>query len=141
MGLAVGLLVALPVLLVFLWIGGVDPSVLIPLGVLSIGGGLVVAWKAARGDWQLHETRDVVFDRAADEIRKRGKRVCAVTEVVRVELIDPRESEERLTLVLDARGDKPDSKRRLPLLAGPDLTEPGKRVAAYLRVPFGRTGS
>jgi hypothetical protein len=136
-GLAVALLVALPVFLVFLWLGGLEVRVLAPLGVLSVLGGLVTAWKAAEGDWELSEGRDIVFDRAADRVAKKGARLCAASEITRVQLTSSRGTRKWLLLVLGGQAvDAAIPERRLRILEGLGLADHGQRVAAYLRVPF-----
>ena len=135
-GLAVALVVALPVFLSFLWLGCLDVRIVAPLGVLSILGGLAAAWRAATGDWSLSEDRDIVFDRIANRVAKKGVCLCKASEITHVELRHD-EGPPDLVLVLGvAPAQAATTQHRLPILNGYDLSTLGPRVAEYLGVPF-----
>ena len=147
-GLGVALLIAVPVMLALFWMGGAPAWGMASLGVLSAAGGLWCFRQALTGDFELHERRDIVFERTGDRVMSKGTVVCALSGITAVEVKTyPSRHDEGAhpdELVLSFRalqGGSPGAEERIVLLKGlvSDLKEPASRIALYVGVPLRRS--
>jgi hypothetical protein len=135
-GLGAALAVFVPFILAFFWIDDAPKWPILAIGVLSVAGGLLSFGQALTGNFELHESRDIVLDRAGDRVVRKGKVVCALSDITCVERSFYRKRRDELALVIrKSRGSSPGAEERVVLLKGADLQEPGSRIAAYLGVP------
>lgn len=146
-GLGAALVVGVPLLLVFVWIGANAPSwmIAIPAG-LSVAGGLWCFSQALSGDFELDEGHDIVFDAAGDRVLKRGAVVCALRDIVSVEVTSPPIHYNNATdqassapgelalFITRSDAHPPGGSERIVLLTGPssDLELPGGQIRSYL---------
>ena len=135
-GLGAGLAVFVPFILAFFWIDDAPKWPILAIGVFSVAGGLLSFGQALTGNFELHESRDIVLDRAANRVTRKGKVVCALSDITCVERKFYRKQRDELALLIrKSRGGSPGTEERVVLLKGADLQEPGARIAAYVGVP------
>lgn len=138
-GLGVGLLIGVPVMLALFWYGGAPAWGMAALGVLSGAGGLWIFRQAMTGDFELHERRDISFERTGDRVASKGRVLGALSDIRAVEVKTYATSGVREgapdELALSIAGE------RIVLLKGlvSDLEEPASRIAAYVGVPLRRS--
>ena len=142
-GLGVALLTAMPLLLVFIWIGADAPTwSMASLGVLSAAGGLWCFGQSLAGDFELHESRDIVFDRTGDRVMRKGTVVCSLSGITAVEVKtypsrhdEPAPPDELVLSFRKLHAGSPAANERIVLLKGlaSDLEEPASRIRAYVR--------
>lgn len=145
-GLAVALLIAVPVMLALFWFGGAPAWGMASLGVLSAAGGLWSLRQALTGGFELHERRDIVFEKTGDRVMSKGTVVCALSGITAVEVKtypaprgDASGPPDELALSIgELHGGSPAAEERIVLLKGlsSDLEEPASRIAVYVGVPL-----
>lgn len=148
-GLGVALLIAVPVMLALSWMGGAPAWGMASLGVLSAAGGLWCFRQALIGDFELHERRDIVFERTGDRVMSKGTVVCALSGITAVEVKTypeprgdaPGHPDELVLSIGRLHGGSPAGEERIVLLNGlvSDLEEPASRIAVYVGVPLRRS--
>lgn len=141
--LGVGLLIAVPVMLALLWYGGAPAWGMASLAALSLACGLWTLRQALTGDFELHEGRDVVFEKAGDRVTSKGTVICALSGIAGVEVktyptVGDGPPDELALSIGQHHGGSPAAEERIVLLKGlaSDLEEPASRIAAYVGVPL-----
>jgi hypothetical protein len=129
-----------PLVLGLIWYGGGAPRwAMASLGVLSAAGGLLCFRQVLKGGFELHEDRDIAFDRAGDRVTKAGKVICALSSVTGVDVKNYPSSgdyakQSELILFFGTPAAGPPSSESVVLLSGlsSQLAEPAARIRSFV---------
>jgi len=147
-GLGVALLIAVPVMLALFWYGGAPAWGMASLGVLSGAGGLWSFRQALTGDFELHERRDIVFERTSDRVTSKRTLICALSDITAVEVktyptsgVGEGPPDELALSIGKLHSGSSAAEERIVLLKGlvSDLEEPASHIAVYVGVPLRRS--